>query len=174
MRTIKRRRKENKTDYKKRYNLLKSGIPRIVFRKTNKYAIAQYVLSEGAQDKIIFGIDSKKLLKYGWPENSKGSLKSLSACYLTGYLMGTIILKKELEKPIVDFGMIAPLHKSKIFSFLKGLIDSGININCKKEAIPENSRIKGEHMKNKIPFEEIKTKIKNSDPSSKKDEAIKE
>jgi hypothetical protein len=51
------------------------------------------------------------------------------------------------------------LHKNKIYAFLKGLIDAGIEINCKKEFFPEESRIKGEHLKNKIPFEEIKSKI---------------
>jgi large subunit ribosomal protein L18 len=35
-----RRRREGKTDYSKRINLLKSGAPRIVFRKTNRYLIA--------------------------------------------------------------------------------------------------------------------------------------
>ena len=64
MKTIKRRRKESKTDYLKRIKLLKSESPRVVFRKTNKYVIAQYVLSKGAQDKVVLGITSKKLLMF--------------------------------------------------------------------------------------------------------------
>lgn len=159
MKTIKKRRKQNKTNYLKRFKLLKSGALRVVFRKTNKYIIAQCVESKEAKDKIVIGLDSKALLKYGWPENAKGSLKSLTASYLTGYLIGKKILKKGLEKPILDIGMIKTLYKNKVYGFLKGLIDSGIEINCKEEAFPEESRIKGEHMKNKIPFEEIKTKI---------------
>ena len=44
MRVIrKRRRRENKTDYKMRINLLKSQIQRIVFRKSNRYIIGQVV-----------------------------------------------------------------------------------------------------------------------------------
>ena len=112
-----------------------------------------------SQDKVVFGLDSRDLLKYGWPENAKGSLKSIPACYLTGYLIGKKILDKKLEKPIVDFGMIRMLHKSKGYGFLKGLIDSGIEINCKEEAFPEEERIKGANLKNKIPSEEIKNKI---------------
>ncbi len=154
MKTLKRRRKEFKTDYKKRFALLKSGLPRIVFRKTDKYLIAQYVKSKEAQDKIIFGIDSRELLKYGWPE--KESIKSTPASYLTGYLIGGKILLKKLEKPIIDFGMARVIHKTGAYAFIKGLIDSGIKIECKKETFPEESRIKGEHLKNKIPFEEIK------------------
>ena len=100
MKTQKRRRKQGKTDYKKRMNLLKGLRPRVTFRKTNRYLVVQYILSNEAQDKIVFGITSKKLLKYGWPKNFEGSLKSIPASYLTGYLFGKIILEKKLETMI--------------------------------------------------------------------------
>lgn len=159
MRTQKRRRKENKTDYLKRLKLLKGEKPRIVFRKTNRYVISEYITSEQAQDKVIVGFDSRKLNEYGWPKSAEGSLKSVTAAYLTGYLMGKTILKEKLENPILDAGMNRVLHKNKIYGFLKGLIDAGLKINCNKEFFPEESRIKGQHLKNKIPFDEIKTKI---------------
>ncbi len=159
MKVSKRRRREFKTDYAKRIKLLKSNAPRIVFRKTNRYLIAQYVLSKEAQDKIKMGVNSKDLFKFGWPKEAAGGLKSISAGYLTGLLMGKKILKEKLGKPIVDFGMIKTLHKTKVYGFLKGLIDAGIEISCKKEAFPSEERIKGEHLKNKVPFEEIKSKI---------------
>lgn len=157
MKTLKSRRKEYKTDYKKRFTLLSSRMPRIVFRKTNKYFIAQYAESKEAQDKVILGIDSKKLVEYGWPE--KKSIKSITASYLTGYLMGKKILLKKLENPILDLGMIRAIHKSKVYAFIKGLIDSGIKIECDKENFPDESRMEGEHLKNKISFNEIKSKI---------------
>ena len=158
MKTVKQRRKQNKTDYLKRLKLLKSGKPRLVFRRTNKYVIAQYVVSKEAKDKVLFEVSSKNLLKFGWPENSK-SLKNLTACYLTGYLIGKQIINKKAETPIVDFGMLQTLHKTNVFGFLKGLKDSGIEINVKEEAFADDARIKGEHLKNKIPFEEIKKKL---------------
>lgn len=159
MKTLKRRRKEQKTDYIKRIKLLKSGKPRIVFRRTNRYIITQYVVSEEARDKVIFSINSKQLLKYGWPEKSKGSLKSIPASYLTGFLIGKQIISKKLETPIIDFGMLRTLHKTKIFAFIKGLNNAGINIICDEKTFPNEETIKGEHMKNKILFEEIKSKI---------------
>lgn len=159
MKTLKHRRQEHKTDYLKRMKLLKGGKPRLVFRRTNRYIIAQYVLSDEARDKIIFGVSSQHLLKYNWPESARGSLKSLSASYLTGYLIGEQIKSKKLETPIVDFGMLRTLHKTKVFAFLKGVIDSGIKINCNKENFPDEKRIKGEHLKNKIEFDKIKNKI---------------
>lgn len=159
MKTLKRRRKEHKTDYLKRLNLLKSGKPRLVFRRTNRYVISQYVISEEAKDKTKIEVDSKKLLKYGWPEESKGSLKSIPAAYFTGLLIGKKIIKKKLETPIVDFGMFRSLHKTRIYAFLKGLVDAGIKIKCNEKNFPSGERIKGENLKNKIPFEEIKSKI---------------
>jgi large subunit ribosomal protein L18 len=159
MKTQKRRRKENKTDYLKRLKLLKGEKPRIVFRKTNRFIISEYITSKEAQDRVVFGFDSRKLNEYGWPKDAQGSLKSTTASYLIGYLTGKSIIKQKLDTPILDAGMNQAIHKNKIYSFIKGLIDSGIKINCEKEFFPEDSRIKGQHLKNKIPFEEIKSKI---------------
>lgn len=163
MKTIKRRRRENKTDYLKRLKLLKSEKPRIVFRRTNKYILAQYVISEEAQDRVLFQVNSKELIKQGWPEDMKGSLKSIPASYLTGILTGKKIQEKKLETPIIDFGMIRTLHKTKLYGFLKGLIDSGIKLkfNEEKEIFPEEERMQGKSLKKDFSskFEEIKNKL---------------
>ena len=161
MKIDKRRRRENKTDYGKRIKLLKGGVPRIVFRKSNRYIIAQYVTSSEAQDKIIFGVISKDLLGKGWPKENQGSLKSTPAAYLTGLLMGKMIAQKKLENPIIDFGMNKMLHKTKTYAFLKGVIDSGIEINAKDEIFPSEDRIQGKHLKNDFSgkFKEIKSSI---------------
>jgi large subunit ribosomal protein L18 len=110
---------------------------------------------------VIFGINSKELLNYGWPEEFSGSLKSIPAAYLTGYLMGKKIQEKKLPEPIIDFGMNRVLYKTKIFGFLKGLIDSGIKVSCKEEAFPEEERISGKNLKEDFTkkFEEVKKKI---------------
>lgn len=147
MRTQKRRRRENKTDYKKRIGLLKGQRPRVVFRKTNRYIIAECIESSGAKDKIIIGITSKALLKHGWPEDMKGSLKSLPASYLTGFLLGKNILEKKVNSPILDIGMARSINKGRIFAFINGLIDSGVKMKCKQEALPEKDRIEGKRLK---------------------------
>jgi len=161
MKTLKKRRKEYKTDYLKRLKLLKSEVPRIVFRKTNKYLIAQYVISEETRDRIDIGITSKKLMNHGWPKNSQGSLKSLPASYLTGLLIGKEIINNKKQMPIVDFGMLRVLPKSKVYAFLKGLIDSGVNLKHKEENFPKEDRISGKHLKKDFSktFNEIKSKI---------------
>jgi len=55
--------------------------------------------------------------------------------------------------------MLRVLHKTKLYGFLKGLKDSGIEIECKEEMFPKEEKIKGAFLKNKINFEEIKSKI---------------
>jgi len=161
MRTLKRRRKEGKTDYLKRLKLLKSDSPRVVFRKTNRYILAQYITSSEAQDKAEISIISKKLEKFGWPKEFEGSLKSVPAAYLTGMLLGKEIKKNKLETPIVDLGMIRALSKSKVFAFIKGLIDSGIEIKCDGKNFPEEERLSGKNLKKDFSktFKEIKSKI---------------
>ena len=51
MKSIKRRRREGKTDYKARLAMLKSEKPRLVIRKSNRYLVVQIVGSEIAKDK---------------------------------------------------------------------------------------------------------------------------
>lgn len=161
MKTVKKRRKQNKTDYAKRIRLLKSGSPRLVFRKTNRYLVTQYITSKQAKDRIEFGLNSKHLLNNGWPKELEGSLKSIPAAYLLGFLAGKKIVRDKKKIPIVDFGMLRTIHKTKVYGFLKGLIDAGVKINCKEEAFPSEDRLKGSHLKkdfSKI-FEEIKLNI---------------
>lgn len=161
MKTLKSRRRSNKTDYGKRLKILKSERPRIVFRKTNKYVIAQYVTSDETKDRVEIGVNSKQLLNFGWPEDFKGSLKSIPASYLTGFLIGKKILKEKKDAPIIDLGMIRTVHKTKIFAFVKGVVDSGVELKTDEKAFPEEARIKGKNLKKDFTatFDKIKSSI---------------
>ncbi|MBI2044022.1 50S ribosomal protein L18 [Candidatus Pacearchaeota archaeon] len=164
MRTQKRRRKEFKTDYGKRLELLKSRRPRLVLRKTNRYIIGQYVTSKETQDKIEIGVNSKDLLAHGWPSEFQNSLKSIPASYLTGFLIGKKIIKSEMESPIADFGMMRAIQKSKIYSFVKGVIDAGVNIPHDPKVFPEEARIMGKNLKKDFTsfFNKIKSNIEKN------------
>ena len=158
----KRRRREGKTDYKARLKLLESELPRIVVRKSNRYVLVQYVKSEHAQDKVLLGVSSKELLKYGWLKEASGSLKSIPACYLTGLIFGKEIkarIKEEKVKTILDLGLGRNIKKSRVYAVLKGIVDSGIEIPHNKEVFPDEKRIQGMHLKHKINVEEIKKKL---------------
>lgn len=159
MKMEKRRKREKKTDYKLRIGLLKSGKPRIIFRKTNKYIIGQCIKSKNAQDEVIAGVNSKDLLEYGWPKEKFGSLKSLPASYFTGIILGKKILKSIKEECILDIGMIRHIPKSKIYAFAKGVIESGVKMNVDKKNFPDEKRIKGENTKVKDIFQKVKEKI---------------
>jgi large subunit ribosomal protein L18 len=149
-----KRRRENKTDYSARITLLKGDLPRIVFRKSNRYIIGGYVKSRGSQDEIILSVNSKELMKYGW---TSYSIKNLPACYLTGILLGKKILeKKEDNELILDIGLIRNRPKSKIYSFVKGLKDVGLKVRCNEEILPEEKMIRGKDDKM---FEKVRNNL---------------
>ncbi|HOW36801.1 MAG TPA: 50S ribosomal protein L18 [Candidatus Pacearchaeota archaeon] len=161
MQRIFQRRKKGRTDYLKRKRLLSGKLPRLVFRRTNQYIFAQYVVSHEAQDKVEITLSSKHLLKYGWPKELEGSLKSIPACYLTGRLIGKKMLKEKKQTPVVDFGIAAPTKKSRAYAFLKGVVDAGVKLSVPKEVFPEEERVKGKNLKKDFSatFEKIKSSI---------------
>ena len=139
MKTIKRRRLEGKTDYKARMGLLKSEA-RVVVRISNRLVQIQYTKSKESQDYVIIAASSKELLEYGWAKEHSGSLKSLAACYLTGYLLGIKLKDKDVTKAILDIGM-KNSKGLRVFAAAKGLIDAGIEIPCSKDVF-ESIKIK--------------------------------
>ena len=162
MKTQRKRRMQKKTDYSARIGMLKSGIPRIVARKTNKYIILQYVKSDEAKDSVLIGVTSKNLLKHGWPEKLKGSLKSISAAYLTGLLMGKKIIEKEKNsKTIFDIGLQRNISGGRLYAVLNGLVDSGLEISHDKKVFPSEERIKGKHLKSDLKevFDKVRKNI---------------
>lgn len=141
--TVRRRRQEGKTDYKARLSLLKSSKARLVIRKTNKYIIAQLVVTNIAQDKVIASVISKDLISKGWPESLSGSLKGKAAAYLTGLMLGNKV-KAKYKEAILDFGMNRNVKKSRIYAAVKGFIDSGIKLPCSSEVLPTKEEIVNE------------------------------
>ena len=138
-----RRRREGKTNYHRRKRLLLSGLPRLVARKTNKHIIAQMITASIEGDKVIASAHSSELRKkYGW----LGSLKNLPAAYLTGLLAGFKAKKAGIEKAILDVGVKKPNPGSRIYAGLKGVLDAGVNIPHDPEVLPDESRLRGEHI----------------------------
>jgi len=151
----KRRRRENKTNYTKRLILLKGNFPRLVVRKTNKYIILQIIESSHALDKVTYTVNTKDLLKHGWPEDRKGSLKSIPAGYLGGLLLGK--KAKELKQEVIlDSGLIPNTPGSRVYAAVKGIADAGIKIRFNEEVLPPEEKIRGENSKVKDIFEKVK------------------
>lgn len=138
-RTLRRRRHEQRTDYKARLGMLKSGRARIVVRKTNRYVIVQIVESSNAQDKVITHVSSQELLGKGWPSSLAGSLKSLPAAYLTGALLAS--KAGSVTHAILDIGMQRNIKKGRLYAVLRGLIDAGITIPHGADALPSDKQL---------------------------------
>ena len=137
-----RRQRDGKTNYKSRLNLLKSGIPRLIIRRTNKYFILQVATYDQQGDMITINAHSAELKDHGWMLRAS----SMPAAYLTGYLAGLRVKAADLPEVIADFGMQTVTHKGTLFAILKGVVDAGVNIPINKEFFPDESRIKGEHI----------------------------
>src|SRR3989338_11578132 len=75
-----KRRLNKKTDYGQRLALLKSGLPRLVVRKTNNKILIQLVEFITSGDKTIAEASSLDLAPLGW----KGHGGSVPAAYLAG------------------------------------------------------------------------------------------
>ncbi len=137
-----RRKREGKTNYKKRLGLVSSGLPRMVIRKTNKNVTAQLVKSSDEGDKVIASAHTNELKKYGW----KCARRNLPAAYLTGLLCGLKAKKAGVKNAILDIGMHPPIKGSVVFAALKGSIDAGLEIPHSEEALPSEERISGKHI----------------------------
>lgn len=159
LRTMKRRRRESKTDYKARRIMLESGLPRVVVRRTNKYFILQAVESYEAQDKVVVTVSSKDLLKFGWDAKKAGSLKSIPAGYLAGILMAKK-LKDNKSKFIVDLGMTRTIAGNRVFAVVAGLVEGGLDVAHSDSVFPSEERLMGEHNELKGMIEKVKGGLK--------------
>lgn len=153
-----RRRREGKTDYKARRNLIvqdknKYNTPkyRLVVRCTNRDVICQVIRAELNGDKTICAAYSHELPRYGF----KVGLTNYAAAYATGLLLARRVLTKlnlagkyegktEVDgtyynveenddgprpfKAILDSGLARTSTGSRVFAALKGAVDGGMNV----------------------------------------------
>ncbi len=137
-----RRKREGRTNYKKRLALLKSGRPRLVVRKSNRHVVLQLVAYEPAGDRVLATVSSKQLLKHGWTH----STKSTPAAYLTGFLLAKRAKELEVTEAIVDLGFQKHRAGTAIYAAVKGAIDAGLSIPVGEEIFPAGDRINGAHL----------------------------
>ncbi len=157
----KKRRRVGKTNYHKRLILIKSNYPRFVVRKTNRYLILQIVESYESQDKVLYSLTTKELLKFGWPKENIGSLKSLSAGYLAGLLIGKLAANSGFKKNIIlDSGLIRNTKNSRVYTAVKGISDAGLNIPFDKDIVPKDEVFKKYNFFDNIKKEILKNQKK--------------
>jgi large subunit ribosomal protein L18 len=137
-----RRRREGKTDYHARRRMVSSGRPRLVIRITDTRVIVQIMQALPQGDRTIAAADSRQLTALGW----HGGAKNLPAAYLTGYLTARQAVQAGVSSAVTDLGLIQPIKGSRVFGAIKGAIDAGLQVPCTKEMLPEEKRIRGDHI----------------------------
>jgi large subunit ribosomal protein L18 len=137
---IKRRRRTGVTNYNKRIALLKSGLPRVVVRKSNRAVrlqIIEYVLTG---DKVIATANSKELIEFGWRPRC-----NIPTAYLTGMLLARKAKKTTKGSVIPDIGLYRPVKSSVAFAAIKGCMDNGLKIPGSIEV--DKAKISGKAIK---------------------------
>ncbi len=153
-----RRRREAKTDYRQRLELLKSGKNRLVIRRSVSNMTCQVVQYGKAGDKTLATADSRQLKKFGWKANT-GNLPS---AYLTGYLCGLKAKAAKVTDAIMDMGLYDSVKGSRVYACLKGALDAGLKIPHSEEILPKDDRFTGKHV------EKYASELKKADPEKYK------
>jgi large subunit ribosomal protein L18 len=136
-----RRRREGKTNYRRRLALLKSKKPRLVVRKSNRYVRAAFTAFEDRGDKVLASAVSKELGKFGF----KGKCNTPSA-YLTGLLAGKRASKAGVKEFVLDIGLHNATKGSLVFAALKGAVDAGLSTAFDEKVLPSEDRIGGKYL----------------------------
>lgn len=154
-----KRKREGKTDYKKRLKLVASKKPRLVIRKSLKNIVAQITEYDKKGDRIVIAGHSRQLIRLGW----KGYRRNLPAAYLVGLLCGIKAKKAGVKEAIVDTGLYPSVKGSVIYAVVKGVIDAGVKVPHEGVMLPPDERLMGLHTKDpeatKANFEYVKRKI---------------
>lgn len=151
-----RRRREGRTDYRRRLGLLRSQTTRVVVRRTNGNVVVQFVDWATDGDRIQATAVGQELSGLGW----EGSAKNTPAAYLTGLLAGKRAADAGIEEAVLDLGRHAPVHGSKVFAALKGIVDSGVHVPVGDDAIyPKEDRLTGAFLDQQKNFEAVRAAI---------------
>lgn len=161
-----RRKREGKTNYKKRIKLLLSNKPRMIVRKSLLSTYAQIGKFDVKGDKIIASSSVWELKKkHGWKHGN-----NVPAAYLTGLLLGRKALKAGIKEAILDTGFHTSTKGSKIYACLKGAVDAGLKIPHNQEILPSEERLMGKHIEKYV----SKSKTISSDVQAIKEKVMKE
>ena len=137
-----RRRREGKTDYKKRRLLLYGKKPFLTVHISNYTVYGQIHEAKMGGDIVLASANSKELSKYGW----KGSRKNIPAAYLTGLLLGAKAAAKGIKSAVLYLGPRSYVRGSRVAAFVKGVIDAGVDVPVDPETLPNEDRLLGKHI----------------------------
>ncbi len=137
-----RRKREAKTNYKKRLGRLKSGKPRLVIRKSLTGIIAQVINYSPLGDKVVISAHSNELKKLGW----KTACSNIPASYLVGALLAQKAKKAKINEVVFDAGVYKPVNGSRVYAVISGAVDNGLSMPHDKKVLPSTDRVNGKHV----------------------------
>ncbi len=137
-----RRKREGRTNYKKRLALLKCPGLRVVIRRSLKNIMLQIVQYGSEGDKVLLTADSKELKKFGWNITNG----NMPAAYLTGLLLAKKAARKGYKEGIADIGLHRSTKGARIYAAIKGMLDGGFRVPCSEEILPSEDRYTGKHI----------------------------
>jgi large subunit ribosomal protein L18 len=135
-----RRRRLNLTNYRKRLALLKSEVPRLVVRKTNRSVIIQLIQFTPRFDKTLVSANSVELKSVGWHPKA-----NLPTAYLTAMLCAERAKKAKVENAVLDIGLQSASKGAFVYAALKGALDGGLKVPV-GEVEFDDARISGKHI----------------------------
>ena len=138
-----RRRREGKTNYYKRREMLKSNSLRVIIRKSTKHMRVQFVEALPNGDTTLISASSIQLSEFNWTVTGG----NIPAAYLTGYLAGKKAKKSGITNAILDLGSQRSTKGGRIYAALKGVVDSGIDLPVNESIFPSESVLQGSHIK---------------------------
>jgi large subunit ribosomal protein L18 len=105
--SVLKRRRVKLTNYARRFRLLKSGLPRLVLRKSNHYVLAQLVQYTPVGDHVLWTKSTRELVLAG--EFTSGT--NLEACVA----LGAILPLDDSLQFVIDIGMRRPIKTKPFF-----------------------------------------------------------
>ncbi len=137
-----RRRREGKTNFRRRKRLLRSDKPRMIVRRSNKHVRVSIIGAKVIGDVTLVDASSQHLKEYGW----KGATSNLPSAYLTGYLAGKYAQTVGVKEAILDIGINSIRKATRVSAMLCGAIASGMDIPHNPSVFPEEDRYTGKHI----------------------------
>ena len=139
-----KRRRNGKTDYRRRLRMLRGGAPRAIVRVSNTQVVCQLAQFDPEGDRIVASFSGNNLAAYGWPVGA--STKSVPARYVAGYALGKSALSAGHDSAILDIGLASSSPGNRIFAALKGMIDAGLDVPHGDGVLPSDDRVNGAHI----------------------------
>ena len=158
MKVIWRRRREGKTNYRRRKKAILSKKPLLYVFISNKNIYAQIIRPEIGGDKVLASASSKDLSKMGW----KFGGKNLPTAYLVGLLIGKKAKEAGIDEAILYTGVKRFVPGSRVAAVVKGAIDYGLKVPFDESVAPAEERILGKHISDYYNL------LKESDPEEAK------